>query len=67
MPRFVRRLREAEIEQPEMADRIASILEEIRGGTVYRGEPKYTAHPARLPLRLRRAVPAGKACPRLRR
>lgn len=25
---------------------------EIRGSTVYRGEPKYTAHAARLPLRL---------------
>src|ERR687898_658046 len=31
-PSAVPLLQEAEIEQPEMADRIASILEEIRGG-----------------------------------
>ena len=31
-PSAVPLLQEAEIEQPEMADRIASVLEEIRGG-----------------------------------
>jgi regulator of sirC expression with transglutaminase-like and TPR domain len=38
-------LQEAEIEQPEMADRIASILEEIRGGNLQHELTELVGHP----------------------